>query len=75
MIAAVTENLARGREPPIGEQVRLFLDCIASGLAGRAPGVVLRRVLERHGLLAYFSAISYSDEVGVADLAELPRGR
>ena len=32
---------------------------------GRTPGVVLRRVLERHGLLAYFSAISYSDEVGV----------
>ena len=103
------------RDAPIGEQVRLFLDCIASGLAdrlspdvvaaaveayaspvlhlppvlsagaaeavrrlagrgvrlgivsntGRTPGVVLRRVLERHGLLAYFSAISYSDEVGV----------
>jgi putative hydrolase of the HAD superfamily len=32
---------------------------------GRTPGVILRRVLERHGLLAYFSAISYSDEVGV----------
>ena len=32
---------------------------------GRTPGVVLRRVLERHGLLSYFSAISYSDEVGV----------
>lgn len=103
------------RDAPIGEQVRLFLDCIAPGLAarlsrdavaavveayvspvlhlppvlnagaaeavrrlagrgvrlgivsntGRTPGVVLRRVLERHGLLAYFSAISYSDEVGV----------
>ncbi|HKW92127.1 MAG TPA: HAD family hydrolase [Methylomirabilota bacterium] len=32
---------------------------------GRTPGVVLRRVLERHGLLGYFGAISYSDEVGV----------
>lgn len=32
---------------------------------GRTPGVVLRRVLERHGLLDYFDAISYSDEVGV----------
>ncbi len=31
---------------------------------GRTPGVVLRRVLERHGLLRYFHAISYSDEVG-----------
>jgi len=32
---------------------------------GRTPGVVLRRVLERHGLLRYFETISYSDEVGV----------
>ncbi len=32
---------------------------------GRTPGVILRKVLARHGLLAYFSAISYSDEVGV----------
>ncbi|HEY5725142.1 MAG TPA: HAD family hydrolase [Methylomirabilota bacterium] len=31
---------------------------------GRTPGVILRRVLERHGLLGYFGAISYSDEVG-----------
>ena len=31
---------------------------------GRTPGLILRRVLERHGLLAYFGAISYSDEVG-----------
>lgn len=103
------------RDASIGEQVRLFLECIAAGLAerlgrdglaavieayaspvlqlppalsagaaeavrrlagrgvklgivsntGRTPGVVLRRVLERHGLLAYFGALSYSDEVGV----------
>lgn len=32
---------------------------------GRTPGVILRRVLERHGLLAHFRAISYSDEIGV----------
>jgi putative hydrolase of the HAD superfamily len=32
---------------------------------GRTPGVVLRRVLERHGLLQYFGPVSYSDEVGV----------
>lgn len=31
---------------------------------GRTPGVILRRVLERHGVLHYFGAISYSDEVG-----------
>jgi putative hydrolase of the HAD superfamily len=31
---------------------------------GRTPGVILRRVLERYGLLGYFGAISYSDEVG-----------
>ena len=32
---------------------------------GRTPGSVLRRVLERHDLLRYFSAVSYSDEVRV----------
>jgi putative hydrolase of the HAD superfamily len=32
---------------------------------GRTPGLILRKVLERHGLLGYFGAISYSDEVGV----------
>jgi putative hydrolase of the HAD superfamily len=32
---------------------------------GRTPGRILRRVLERHGLLGHFGAISYSDEVGV----------
>jgi putative hydrolase of the HAD superfamily len=31
---------------------------------GRTPGLILRRVLERHGLLRHFKAISYSDEVG-----------
>jgi putative hydrolase of the HAD superfamily len=31
---------------------------------GRTPGLILRRVLERHNLLRHFKAISYSDEVG-----------
>lgn len=102
------------RDATIRDQVRLFLDSVAQGLAarlapaaferaleayvkpvlllppelvpgadtavrrlaerglrlgivsntGRTPGVVLRRVLERHGLLRYFDAVSYSDEVG-----------
>ncbi|MEX2222285.1 MAG: HAD family hydrolase [Candidatus Rokuibacteriota bacterium] len=32
---------------------------------GRTPGVILRRVLEGHGLLGHFGTISFSDEVGV----------
>ncbi len=31
---------------------------------GRTPGVILRRLLERHDLLRHFTAVSYSDEVG-----------
>jgi putative hydrolase of the HAD superfamily len=31
---------------------------------GRTPGIILRRVLERHDLLRHFTAVSYSDEVG-----------
>lgn len=31
---------------------------------GRTPGVILRRILERHDLLRHFTAVSYSDEVG-----------
>jgi putative hydrolase of the HAD superfamily len=104
------------REPSIEDQVRLFFDCVDSGLCarleaavfteavdayggaaleyppepmpgvadalqalagrgirlgivsntGRTPGVVLRRILARHGLLRYFdlAGIAYSDEVG-----------
>jgi putative hydrolase of the HAD superfamily len=104
------------REPSIQDQVRLFFDCLESGLCerldaatfaqavdayatpaleyppvpmpgaldalrvlaargirlgivsntGRTPGVVLRRILERHDMLRYFdaTAIAYSDEVG-----------
>jgi HAD superfamily hydrolase (TIGR01509 family) len=32
---------------------------------GRTPGLVLRQYLERHDLLRYFRAVSFSDEVGV----------
>ena len=32
---------------------------------GRTPGVVLRRALERYGLLACFQVTTYSDEAGV----------
>ncbi len=31
---------------------------------GRTPGVILRQVLDRHGLLGYFTVLSYSDEIG-----------
>lgn len=32
---------------------------------GRTPGVMLRRLLDGHGLLGCFTAVSYSDEIGV----------
>jgi putative hydrolase of the HAD superfamily len=55
--------------PGAGRAVR---DLAARGVSlgivsntGRTPGVILRKVLARHGLLAYFGAIAYSDEVGV----------
>ncbi|MGH7316466.1 MAG: HAD family hydrolase [Candidatus Rokuibacteriota bacterium] len=51
--AAVRELAARG----------VSLGIVSN--TGRTPGVILRRVLERHGLLGHFGAISYSDEVGV----------
>src|SRR6266508_359831 len=51
---------SRDRDPAIAEQVRLVLETASPG----APGVILRRVLERHDLLRHFMAISYSDEVG-----------
>lgn len=31
---------------------------------GRTPGLVLRRILEGHELLRYFTVLSYSDEIG-----------
>jgi putative hydrolase of the HAD superfamily len=104
------------REPSRDDQVRLFFDCLESGLCarldgasfaraveayglaafefppdpmpgavdalreltvrglrlgivsntGRTPGIVLRRILERHDMLRYFdaAALSYTDEVG-----------
>jgi len=32
---------------------------------GRTPGVVLRRFLERHGLLRHFEVVTFSDELGL----------
>lgn len=51
--AAVRELAARG----------VTLGIVSN--TGRTPGLILRRVLEGHGLLGHFTAISYSDEVGV----------
>jgi len=51
--AAVRELAARG----------VSLGIVSN--TGRTPGLILRRVLERHGLLRHFAVISYSDEIGV----------
>ena len=54
--------------PRAAEAVReLASQGVALGIisnTGRTPGVILRRVLERHDLLRYFTVVSYSDEVG-----------
>lgn len=34
--------------------------------SGISPGASLRKVLDRHGFTAYFAALAFSDEVGVA---------
>jgi len=55
-------------EPRAAEAVReLASRGVALGIisnTGRTPGVILRRVLERHDLLRHFTAVSYSDEIG-----------
>jgi HAD superfamily hydrolase (TIGR01509 family) len=55
--------------PGAGEAVReLAARGFSLGIVsntGRTPGRILRRVLERHGLLGHFGAISYSDEIGI----------
>jgi putative hydrolase of the HAD superfamily len=55
-------------EPRAAEAVReLASRGVALGIisnTGRTPGIILRRVLERHDLLRHFTAVSYSDEVG-----------
>lgn len=54
--------------PGAAEAVReLASRSVALGIisnTGRTPGVILRRVLERHDLMRHFTAVSYSDEVG-----------
>ena len=61
-------RLPPGLQPGAAEAVRaLAARGITLGIVsntGRTPGVVLRRVLERHDLLRHFSVVSYSDEVG-----------
>lgn len=37
--------------------------CVISN-TGRSPGVVLRKVLDRYGLLSHFTVVTYSDEIG-----------
>jgi putative hydrolase of the HAD superfamily len=55
--------------PGAAEAVRALADRgVLIGIVsntGRTPGLVLRRVLERHGLLRHFGPVTYSDEVGV----------
>jgi putative hydrolase of the HAD superfamily len=38
--------------------------CVVSNTM-RTPGTTLRRVLDHHGLLSYFSALTFSDECGI----------
>ncbi len=55
--------------PGAGEAVRALAERgMLIGIVsntGRTPGLILRRVLERHGLLRHFGPVTYSDEVGV----------
>jgi putative hydrolase of the HAD superfamily len=70
-IAGYVEPVLRlppGLQPGAAEAVRaLAARGITLGVVsntGRTPGVVLRRVLQRHDLLRHFSVFSYSDEIG-----------
>jgi putative hydrolase of the HAD superfamily len=60
----VPPELTRGAAEAVRE---LASRGVALGIisnTGRTPGVILRRVLERHDLLRHFTVLSYSDEVG-----------
>src|SRR6266436_3057045 len=67
MLRAVTfdfwETLVHDSAENIRDQRLLGIGALHRDL-GRTPGIILRRVLERHDLLRHFRAISYSDEVG-----------
>ncbi len=80
VVGAAHEALLRGYAEPVlecppalcpgaAEAVRgLAARGIALGIVsntGRTPGGVLRQYLERQGLLRYFTAVTFSDEVGV----------
>ena len=64
-VLAHPPDLCPGAAPAVRELAArgVILGIVSN--TGRTPGVILRRVLERHGLLAHFAAVSYSDEVGV----------
>jgi len=56
-------------DPGAGEALReLKLRGLSLGIVSntmRTPGAVLRKILERRGLLDYFSVITFSDECGI----------
>jgi HAD superfamily hydrolase (TIGR01509 family) len=56
-------------DPGAGDALReLKLRGISLGLVSntmRTPGAILRKILERRGLLDYFSVITFSDECGI----------
>jgi putative hydrolase of the HAD superfamily len=63
-VLAHPPDLSPGADRAVRELAERGVNLGIISNTGRTPGVILRRVLERHGLLAYFGAISYSDEVG-----------
>jgi putative hydrolase of the HAD superfamily len=63
-VLAHPPDLCPGAGHAVGELAARGVSLGIVSNTGRTPGVILRRVLERHGLLRYFGAISYSDEVG-----------
>jgi len=63
-VLAYPPNLCPGADRAVRELAARGVSLGIVSNTGRTPGVILRRVLERHGLLDYFGAISYSDEIG-----------
>jgi len=63
-VLAYPPDLCPGAERAVRELAARGVSLGIVSNTGRTPGLILRRVLERHGMLGYFGAISYSDEVG-----------
>jgi putative hydrolase of the HAD superfamily len=63
VLASPPELNPGAAEAVLGLRARGVILGIVSN-TGRTPGLILRRVLERHDLLRHFAVISYSDEVG-----------